>query len=162
MIGAFAGLLAAVVLVIAILPAEYGIDPTGIGKAVGLTSLGNTEGPAIDTPGATDLAFREDTANITVPAGKGLEYKFHIVKGDTMRYDWNSANDTLFFDFHGEPEGDKSGYFESYTVSTAEKVRGSFTASFDGAHGWYWENKGKSPIVVTLETEGRYKIIGIK
>ena len=30
---------AAVVLLVAVLPAEYGIDPTGIGRALGLTEL---------------------------------------------------------------------------------------------------------------------------
>ncbi|MCH8313601.1 MAG: hypothetical protein IID17_11515 [Nitrospinae bacterium] len=68
----------------------------------------------------------------------------------------------LFFDFHGEPQGDTTGYFESYTVSTANNARGSFTASFEGSHGWYWGNKGQINIVVTLKTEGNYKIIGIK
>lgn len=34
-----AALVASVILTIAVLPAEYGIDPTGIGRALGLTSL---------------------------------------------------------------------------------------------------------------------------
>jgi hypothetical protein len=158
----FAGLLAAVVLIAAILPAEYGIDPTGIGKAMGLIPLANATSPVEDADAAQDLAFQEHSVNITVPAGQGLEYKFYLVKGDTMRYAWTATEDELFFDFHGEPEGDTSGYFESYTVSTADKVRGSFTASFDGSHGWYWKNEGLSTVVVTLKTEGQYEIIGIK
>ncbi|HZI52025.1 MAG TPA: hypothetical protein VFE29_09390, partial [Terriglobia bacterium] len=36
-------ILAAVILVVAVLPAEYGIDPLGIGGALGLTKL-NAEG----------------------------------------------------------------------------------------------------------------------
>ncbi len=35
-------LLAAVVLIIAVLPAEYNIDPTGLGKTLGLTVLSQT------------------------------------------------------------------------------------------------------------------------
>lgn len=38
---AIAAIVAAVLLVVAILPAEYGIDPTGIGKRLGLTALHN-------------------------------------------------------------------------------------------------------------------------
>lgn len=162
---AFAALLASITLIIAILPAEYGIDPTGIGKSLGLTTLASFETQINDTSSvkATEvLEYREDNVNITVPAGKGLEYKFHLMKGDAMRYTWTSTNGELFFDFHGEPDGDTTGYFESYTVSTAGKVRGTFTASFDGAHGWYWKNKGTSPVVVMLETQGNYSVIGLK
>lgn len=34
-----AGVIAAVVLITTVLPAEYGIDPTGVGRALGLTAL---------------------------------------------------------------------------------------------------------------------------
>jgi len=162
---AFAALLASITLLVAILPAEYGIDPTGIGKLMGLTTLASIETHNNDMSSAKAtqaIEYREDSVNITVPAGKGLEYKLHLIKGDAMRYTWTSTNGELFFDFHGEPDGDTTGYFESYTVSTADNVRGTFTASFDGAHGWYWKNKGQLPMVVTLKTEGQYKIIGIK
>ena len=35
----FATLLASLILISAVLPAEYGIDPTGLGKMMGLTAL---------------------------------------------------------------------------------------------------------------------------
>lgn len=35
----FAAIVAVVILTVAVLPAEYGIDPTGLGKAMGLTKL---------------------------------------------------------------------------------------------------------------------------
>jgi len=40
----FALILAAVVLVVAVLPAEYGIDPLGTGKLLGLTQLAEQAG----------------------------------------------------------------------------------------------------------------------
>src|SRR5882762_11346340 len=48
-------LVAAVLLITAILPAEYGIDPLGTGKALGLTDLhkadfANSTGKAAETP----------------------------------------------------------------------------------------------------------------
>jgi hypothetical protein len=162
----FAVVLAAIVLIGAILPAEYGIDLTGLGKAAGLLPLANLSESAdaevsvsIEKQGA---GLQDDRIDITVPAGGGLEYKLYMAKGETMRYTWSSDDGELFFDFHGEPEGDTSGYFESYTVSTADKVSGSFTASFNGSHGWYWENSSYAPLLVTLRTEGKYKIIGLK
>ena len=164
---AFAALLAVIIFVVAILPAEFGVDPTGLGKAMKLTQLAGQTPPAQAVPTKETvkqtLPDQEDSVDIIIPAGEGLEYKFHLASGDTMRYAWSTKGDELlFFDFHGEPQGDTTGYFESYTVSTVNKVRGSFTASFEGSHGWYWENKSYMDIVVTLITEGSYKIIGIK
>lgn len=158
----FAGLLAMVTLFTAILPAEYGIDPTGIGKALGLMPLASAPVSVNEVQTSPELAHQEHNVSITVPAGKGLEYKLYVVKGDSIRYAWEAADEELFFDFHGEPEGDATGYFESYTVSTADKVRGSFTASFNGSHGWYWKNESLFPVIVTLKIEGRYTVIGIK
>jgi hypothetical protein len=163
-----AALLAAIIFIIAILPAEFGVDPTGLGKVMGLTQLAGQAQPTEAQPVQASTSKQthpdqEDSVDITIPAGEGLEYKFYLVSGDTMRYGWSTKGDEeLFFDFHGEPQGDTTGYFESYTVSTVNTIRGSFTASFAGSHGWYWENKSYRDIVVTLNTEGSYKIIGIK
>ena len=43
---ALASLVALIVLVVAVLPAEYGIDPLGTGRALGLTALAGTDEPA--------------------------------------------------------------------------------------------------------------------
>jgi hypothetical protein len=52
---AAAALVAAMVLVVAVLPAEYGIDPTGVGRAIGLVALDGSadEEVAAETPEAT-------------------------------------------------------------------------------------------------------------
>jgi len=160
-----AAALAIVVLISVVLPAEYGIDPTGVGTVIGLTTLARAEVITDADELATtskEAGYQEDSVNISVPAGAGLEYKFHLVKGEVMRYDWSSNEIELYFAFHGEPAGDTTGYFESYTVGTAASIRGTFTASFDGSHGWYWENKTQLPIVVELNTQGTYDVIGIK
>jgi hypothetical protein len=165
---AFASLLAVIVFFVAILPAEFGIDPTGLGNLMGLTQLSGQVPVAQATIPQADtikqsIPDQKDSVDISIPAGKGLEYKFYLSKGDAMRYGWSTKDgELLFFDFHGEPQGDTTGYFESYTVSTAKTARGSFTATFDGSHGWYWKNKGLYDVLVTLQTEGSYKIIGLK
>src|SRR6185503_18083296 len=41
---ALAAIVAAIILVVAVLPAEYGIDPLGTGKALGLTALSGGSG----------------------------------------------------------------------------------------------------------------------
>ena len=160
----FAALFGAFVLTVVILPAEYNIDPTGLGASMGLTRLASAS-PAIQASSANSavtIEYKEDHVDITVPAGKGLEYKFSALKGDDIRYSWQATGGELFFDFHGEPKGDTTGYFQSYTVSTSDKVRGSLTAPFEGSHGWYWENKGDKPITVLIHIEGKYQLIGLK
>lgn len=163
-----AGVLAVVVLVSAILPMEYGIDPLGIGKALGLKPLTSSvvtiqvdqSEPSAQQEQAP--SFREDSVIVNIPRTSGLEYKFYLSKGDTIKYEWDTAGQDLFFDFHGEPEDDTTGYFQSYTVSTSGKMRGSLTASFSGSHGWYWKNESLVAAEVTLLTEGTYQVIGIK
>ena len=163
---AFAALLATAVLLIAILPAEYGIDPTGLGKAVGFTRLSGEEPPpspkTTSTPSGEKGANQEHSVDIVVPPGKGLEYKFHLQEGAKLHYAWTTKGGPLYFDFHGEPDGDTTGFFASYTITTSDNVRGILTAPFAGSHGWYWKNKGSDPVTVTLLTEGQYEIIGLK
>jgi hypothetical protein len=148
-----AGVLAVVVLVSAILPMEYGIDPLGIGKALGLKPL---------TSSVVTIQVDQSEPSAQQEPSSGLEYKFYLSKGDTIKYEWDTAGQDLFFDFHGEPEDDTTGYFQSYTVSTSGKMRGSLTASFSGSHGWYWKNESLVAAEVTLLTEGTYQVIGIK
>lgn len=62
----FAAIVAAVILSVAVLPAEYGIDPTGLGKAIGLTKLHTDSAtPAIANNSA---AVQASVAAAAVPA----------------------------------------------------------------------------------------------
>jgi len=196
-----ATVIAAVVFVTAILPAEYNIDPTGIGHMSGLTSLaqaapasdeatntGTDTGPKTSTgtgqseetliafgkeetlvnaPSVAEIAqkrqtpgVRSDTVKIDIPAGKGLEYKLLMDEFVHLEYEWSTGGEALYFDFHGEPKGDTTGYFESFSITTSDKMKGSLTTPFAGSHGWYWKNKTDSPITVTLSTKGDYRIKG--
>ncbi|MCK5190205.1 MAG: hypothetical protein KAR12_09150 [Methylococcales bacterium] len=162
-------LLAIIILIIAVLPAEYNIDPTGLGKTLGLTVLSQTEGDnskasvisCPETAGVTakntDTLEWRDTVVITVPANKGLEYKFYIAKDEKLEFIWNTDGEALYFDFHGEPEGDKTGYFKSFKKSTRSRSTGSLTSEFDGTHGWYWKNNISSTVDVVLKINGNYQ-----
>lgn len=192
-----ATIIAAVVFVTAILPAEYNMDPTGIGQMAGLTKLAQaTSEPVMSTnisvnpstssarEGETVIALkqavtpanaptvaeiakmrqtpgvRSDTIKIDIPAGKGLEYKLLMDEFVHLEYEWSTGGEALYFDFHGEPKGDTTGYFESFSITTSDKMKGSLTTPFAGSHGWYWKNKTDSPITVTLSTKGDYTIKG--
>jgi len=111
--------------------------------------------------GALKSTARKDTIDITIPANGALEYKFYIVKDAEFNYSWKTNGSPLFFDFHGEPAGDKTGYFKSFEKSVKAEAEGSLKPPFSGSHGWYWKNKTAKPVVVTLKTDGVYKILGL-
>lgn len=161
----FSVLLAFFILLAFVGPAEYGIDPTGLGKALGLTALAkpaqqNTKS-VIACPVGKQLATWEDIVMITVPAKSGLEYKFYINQGAEIAYQWVTDGGQLYFDFHGEPAGNKTGYFKSYQETTASQSDGALVAPFTGTHGWYWKNESNHAVRITLKTKGQYKIKGL-
>jgi hypothetical protein len=171
---------AVVVLFTAILPAEYGIDPLGIGSMLGLTDLAAADIPA-ETPAPAAAAatssgpppalvqrgayteyprtYKVDTREIVLQPGKGIEIKNHMAKDALMVYSW-TASDTVLFEFHGEPDRKPTkDYYDSYEkddkVGKKESF-GSFTAPSAGIHGWYWENKTKNDVKIRLNTAGFY------
>ncbi len=167
----FSILLAIAILLVAIMPAEFGLDPTGVGKQLGLLKLAESPQTKIqaqiiecpeDKKAAGQSNLWKDTVVIVVPPKDGLEYKFYLRKGDKMEFAWRTDNGKLYFDFHGEPEGDTSGYFKSYKETTDNHSTGSLIAPFTGSHGWYWENKSSRAVIVSLRTRGNYKILGLR
>jgi hypothetical protein len=157
--------LAFFILVTVVGPAEFGIDPTGLGKAMGLTVLAKPLQQDAKTvlmcPAGEQLGDWADIVVITVPAASGLEYKFHIKKNAELTYAWTTDGSNLYFDFHGEPDGDTSGYFKSFKETTDSQSDGVLTVPFTGSHGWYWENKTQAPVRVTLKTKGQYTVKGL-
>ena len=153
-----------------ILPAEYNIDPTGIGKKLGLTVLSKPvqsqdikQNITENKPTEDSFAFREDRVLVEIPAKKSVEYKFDIKEFGNLTYQWKTQDDSnIYFDFHGEPAGDKTGYFESFTIATTNKMKGSATVPFKGSHGWYWKNTSDQAKTIELITSGNYQVIGLK
>lgn len=183
--------LALAILFIAVLPAEYGIDPTRLGGKMGLTALSRA-GRNLSSPSAENCSKTQenqgqnnaqnegispanelqpldtskpiqwkDSAKIVIPPKKGLEYKFAMDKGAALEYSWQSDGGLIYFDFHGEPKGATNGYFKSYLEKTESESSGALTAPFDGIHGWYWENETNRPITINLKTSGAYQVLGI-
>ncbi len=104
----------------------------------------------------------KDSISITIPARDGKEYKLHMAKEATFDYIWETDGTELFFDFHGEPTGDTTGYFKSFKKSTASQSEGSLTTTFDGTHGWYWKNTTNLPVTITLKIKGDYQRLDTK
>ncbi len=104
----------------------------------------------------------KDSISITIPARGDKEYKFRLEKGATLEYTWQTNGGKLFFDFHGEPAGDTTGYFKSFKKSTDNQSSGSLITSFEGTHGWYWKNNNPSPAIIVLKTKGEYQRLDLK
>ena len=158
---------AAIILVTAVLPAEYGIDPTGIGQAIGLlrppASVVDMSIPITPEAAATvtksEVAFRSDEMTLTLKPGEGAEIKAAMVRGGSYVFSWTVEGGTVEFDMHGE-HTDGSGGEASYAKGDeAASGHGTFHAPFDGRHGWFWQNLTWEPVTVTLKTSGFYEKI---
>ena len=127
-----ASVVAALILVVAVLPAEYGIDPLGTGKALGLTDLAKVSGaPPAAIPEATiapvlapstgnskwgargptvtgafipqQNRYKIDSREIKLGPGEGIEIKYNMKKGAGLIYSWK-ADGKLLYEFHGQPD----------------------------------------------------------
>ncbi|WP_298400499.1 hypothetical protein [Sphingobium sp.] len=169
-----AAIAAVAILTFFVLPAEYGIDPTGIGTALGLNGMvageATEEAPAaaapatagaIPTPTKESIAkttpWRQDDMTITLPPHSGQEVKAHMQTGDSFIFEWKSTA-PVKAEMHGEVEHATDGAFTDYwKEKEISGGQGDFTAPFAGIHGWYFRNKGDTPITVTVKTVGFYK-----
>ncbi len=144
-------LVAGGILLVAVLPAEFGIDPLGTGRALGLLELG--------TAAASPLESREqphvrDSAEFVLEGFQSLEYKYHLNAGDTLVYGWE-ATDDLVFDMHADPEGlPGEENVRSFEQATGARRSGVYHAPFTGIHGWFWENRSFEVVTLRLEASG--------
>lgn len=178
---AVAAAAAAIITTLFILPAEYGLDPTGVGKLTGLTAIAEAGDPdaqmqevqpqqaqtqqsggdnllggaALSPVTKQDSELKSKTMELTLAPGKGAELKAKMQKGQSIVFSWNSNNAPLLVDMHGEEVNAKTDEYTSYWLSRSQSAgSGNFVAPFDGTHGWYWKNKGTEPVVVTVTIHG--------
>lgn len=183
-----AAVAAAVILVTVVLPAEYGIDPTRIGKMLGLASMGeiktqlaeeakidrlkelqrlksngdngqsslmeNLFGLLVGTAHAqTAKPPWTDKVSITLTPGKGAEIKLVMKKDAIAAFAWTVDRGVVNYDLHGDGGGQSISYKKGRAVPGHE---GSLKAEFTGNHGWFWRNRTKQDVTVTLNVRGDY------
>jgi hypothetical protein len=164
-------LVAALLLVTIVLPAEYGIDPLGTGRALGLTDIaspplaGEAEppkdaalAPVVSGPLAVYPAgFKVDAYEIALGPYEYVEYKYRLEKDATLLYSW-SASAPVLHDMHGERAEVKDGVppEQSFDKQSRREASGSLAAPFAGVHGWYWENPGGETVTIRLTSAGYY------
>lgn len=166
---------AAVLLVAVVLPAEYGIDPTGIGRGIGLyrpqavpvASPAPAPAPAAPSiPAAaepaglfkSDAPYRTEEMSLTLQPGEGAEIKTAMSQGQRMVFGWTAEGGAVDVDMHGEKVGAAEGEFTSYWKDSEQRSgHGAFEAPYAGTHGWYWENIGSAPVKIKVRTSGFYQ-----
>jgi hypothetical protein len=168
----------AVILVTLVLPAEFGIDPTGVGKLTGLqrmgeiktslaqeleesesqpTTTGNQTESLTTEPASPSLSTaRTDEMSVTLAANESTEIKLTMNQGDTIEFTWSTDMGQAFYDLHGDS---KEVNYHIYEKGTETTKQGQLKAEFTGNHGWYWKNRNPHPITITLNTSGLYQDI---
>jgi len=139
-------------LVTVVMPSEYAVDPTGVGRALGLTQMGEmkiilAQEALADTappqavapapqiaqiqpaalpatqPAATPApAMKSNQMTVTLKPGEGTEIKLEVLKNKTVSYEWAAAGGLVNYDTHGEPYNGEKGYFHSY--NKGKQVKG--------------------------------------
>ncbi|MDC1037798.1 transmembrane anchor protein [Candidatus Marinimicrobia bacterium] len=169
----FAFIVAGILLLTVILPAEYGVDPTGIGELLGLKKMGEiknslekdalTESEILkDNPTQNEkiklenFDEKQDVMEVEIASGEAIEIKLEMKKGTVVKYQWTTINGGLNFNLHGD------GYKGTNKSITYKKGRmyssdsGELKSEFDGYHGWFWRNRNDVAVKVILEANGNY------
>ncbi|MBL8141733.1 MAG: hypothetical protein JNM38_11520 [Acidobacteria bacterium] len=173
---------AGVLFVVAVMPAECGVDPTGLGSVFGLTPMGQLKEreahgappppalaptpitapdagatPAGVSPSAAVTGANKDEVAVTLGPNEAAEVKAVLREGGQLVYEWTvSDGREVFFDFHGEPKGGANGEFTSFEKGSSAKASGDFVAPFEGTHGWYWKNRNDTPVTIVVKARGDY------
>ncbi|KRP41307.1 hypothetical protein SAMN04490190_0042 [Pseudomonas libanensis] len=131
-------------LVTVVMPSEYAVDPTGVGRALGLTQMGELKiilaqealadaappQPVAPAPQVAQVqpivepvaqlaptltsALKTNQLSVTLKPGEGTEIKLEVLKGKSVSYEWTAVGGPVNFDTHGEPYNGEKGYFHSY------------------------------------------------
>ena len=177
---------AAVILVLVVLPSEYGVDPTGFGSATGLNELnaeptvtieisdiigGNEVIREVEIPGFGEptplpnpAVFQDQaeppetiTMKVMIPAEREIEVKMAMTEGKVAVYSWEVDQGDIYVDFHGHDISFGPDFFVRYKEQQeGSGNNGSLTAPFDGEHGWYWLNYNEFDVEVTLTITGYF------
>ena len=159
-------------LILVILPAEYGTDPTGVGELLGLKKMGEIKTRLKqdflkENIGAKDELMAEyetgkgnqDVMEFVIAPDEAIEIKLEMKKGSIAKYKWTTQNGGLNYNLHGDGHkgSQKSISYKKGRMTSSDS--GEFKSEFDGYHGWFWRNRNNESVTVTLETFGDYILI---
>lgn len=176
-------LVAIVLLITVILPAEYGIDPTGVGRMLGLQEMGkmkvaleqesagehkdqessNTDNNTrVENNNDTLIVYdeKQETVSLVLGPNQSTEVKLEMLEGNKVYFYWTANGSVLNYDLHGDPYNAPTNFYHSYEKGKGvAEQKGELYAAFSGLHGWYWRNRTKESVKVTLEVKGQFSAI---
>lgn len=174
---------AIIILVTVILPAEYAIDPTGVGRAIGLTEMGEIK-TQLAQEAAADQGHQEvveivrtpkveatrnkeqsvpsnvepnwrDKMLLSLKPGEGAEVKLVMEEGQVAQFKWVAKGGPVNFDTHGDGNGKSISYEKGRGVPDDQ---GELTAAFTGSHGWFFRNRNNDEtVMVIIRAAGDYQ-----
>jgi hypothetical protein len=167
-----------------ILPAEYNLDPTGLGRMTGTAKLWAPEEKVVGTSASDNAGasakevslrtsatpYRSDEVEITLQAGGDpsrndeLEYKVRMKQGASFIYSWEApgAADTkdIYVEAHGHTLTDPAAMTVAYYKKHfGTRDNGLIIAPFDGVHGWFFQNQSPKPLKIKLRFAGFYELV---
>ena len=170
--GLFVG---ALIVLGAIMPAEFNTDPLGIGKLTGVSRLWAPESKSFSGGGGVTLSYSSTTPRtshvVDIPLGAAdwpeaaLEYKVRMKKDATLIYAWEVIGTREPRDFHFDQHGHTTPTpgqpmsVATYRQAFGLRQQGALTAPFDGIQGWQFSNSSEKPVVVRLRLAGFYELI---
>ena len=144
---------AALVLLLFVLPAEFDIDPTGLGESMGIKGMSGYQVGALTTQSG---GVYRDQSSFWLAPFESVEFKYTLSEGQSMVFDWRAksiATADVIYEMHSEVDADPEQSV-TFALGRGESQSGTFVAPFDGVHGWYWENRGTEEVEVVLEATG--------
>ena len=161
------------------MPAEFNVDPLGLGKLSGIARLWAPEektwkpGAGMDPRAlfrSADRAHdcRDSARRLRTGPKAALEYKFAMKQGQTLLYKWEALNadgspvtDAVEFDFHGHTLAADG---EEMTVANYRKDRGHLRHRLAHRalrrHPWLvFQEPRADPITIRLVAEGFYALV---
>ena len=181
---AIAAAVAAVLLIVVVLPAERAIDPTGLGDVLGLTEMGlikqefkaeiaaaERDREAKRVADSTTAAEKDgvrallssgapighvDTTTVAVRPGEEVGVEMEMETKAWVAFEWTSPR-ALDFDVRGDSAGAPDWWYYRYHSSDASTAGNDIVVSkFSGTLGLYWKNDRDSTARVTIVTRGTY------
>ena len=207
-------IVAMILLVCVVLPSEYAVDPTGAGRLLGLTEMGEIKQQlanevAADTadfkaPATTPVnvsasaapapkkavtaaaaqpvtvlvaenvpvaetiviaampkppkpAPKSKTISFVLKPGQGAEIKLEMKQNARVNYSWSANGGKLNYDTHGDPYDAQKGFYHGYGKGrSVPGDSGELKAAVDGKHGWFWRNRTKQNVTLSLEVSGDF------
>lgn len=179
MLSAIAIVAVALVVVTIVLPAERAVDPTGVGRMLGLTQMGMvkielamdaadheaetefaraTDSTAVVAPGADTLGIgAADTIRVSIAPGETVEVRLIMKQSARVAYAWMTNGPAIRSELFGDSLRSSLRERHRYAAPAAGgRASGELTARFDGWHGWRMHNAGPAAVDVELRTLGRY------